>query len=237
MLFSAPISGTIAPTLGTDMDRLSDTLFGQTRGAVLAVLFGHPSESYYLRQLVRTTGKGMGAVQKEVKQLLEAGLVTKNVIGNQTFYQANSGSPVFSEIKGLVTKTVGVHDILRAALNPLRSHIQAAFVYGSIAKQTETANSDIDLMVVGDVDFGQIATRLGQAQRQLSREINPTLYPPPEWQSKLAANNHFLKDVLSGEKLFIFGDEDELRRMGEKRMARKTRKPTSRNQESFRDSR
>ena len=205
-------------------DKLSNTLFGQTRSAVLAVLYGHVDESFYLRQLVRATGSGKGAVQREVKQLLEAGLVTKNAVGNQTFYQANQKSPVFSEIKSLVTKTVGIRDVLQMALNPLRKNIQTAFVYGSIAKQNETAKSDVDLMVVGDADFGQVTSRLSQAQRQLNREINPTLYPAPELRLKIAAGNHFLKNVLDGEKLFIFGDEDELRKLGGEQVARKTRK-------------
>jgi len=166
----------------------------------------------------------MGAVQKEVKQLADAGLIVKEVIGNQTFYRANAQSPVFSEIKSLVTKTVGIHDVLLTALDPLRKNIKTAFVYGSFAKQTETAKSDIDLMIVGDVDFGHVTSVLAQVQKKLNREINPTLYPVRELQSKIASGNHFLSSVLKGEKIFIVGDEGELRHLGAESMARKARK-------------
>jgi predicted nucleotidyltransferase len=224
--------GTFGPKLGTSMiDKLSRTIFGQTRSAVLGVLFGHVDESFYLRQLVRTTGAGKGAVQREVKELSDAGLISKTLVGNQTFYQANQSSPIFSEIKSLVTKTVGVHDVLRTALNPFRKDIQAAFVYGSIAKQTETPKSDIDLMVVGNIDFDRISARLHEAQKRLNREINPSLYPEAELRQKIASGNHFLRTVLSGEKIFIFGDESEFRRLGEHQpLVRKDKKQPRSNQ-------
>src|SRR6516225_7035107 len=133
---------------------LSETLFGRTRGAVLSVLYGHVGEAFYLRQLARLTDITLGPVQREIRQLVEAGLVSKKTIGAQTLYSANQESPVFAEIKSLVTKTVGMHDVLSAALSPLRKKIDLAFVYGSVARSGESKRSDVDLMVVADVDFG-----------------------------------------------------------------------------------
>jgi predicted nucleotidyltransferase len=193
---------------------LSNTLFGRTRGAVLSVLYGHIGEAFYLRQLARRTDIALGPVQREVRQLVDAGLVTKKIVGAQTLYSANRDSPVFAEIKNLVMKTVGVHDVLNTALDPLRKKINLAFVYGSVARSGETERSDVDLMVVGKVDFSTIVEKLAAAQKTLNREINPTVYSVKEFGSKVRGN--FLKTVLTDKKLFIIGDENVLREVGQK---------------------
>ena len=193
---------------------LSDTLFGRTRGAVLSVLYGHVGESFYLRQLARLTGKSLGPVQREVRQLVDAGLVTRRNEATRTLYSANQDSPVFAEIKSVITKTIGMHDVLNSALEELLRKINLAFVYGSVARSGETARSDVDLMVVGKVDFSTVVSKVAKAQKALNREINPTVYSVKEFQSKLRGN--FLKNVLAEKKLFIIGDENVLRQLGEK---------------------
>jgi predicted nucleotidyltransferase len=192
---------------------LSNTLFGRTRGAVLSILYGHVGESFYLRQLARRTGIALGPVQREVRQLVDAGLVTRRIVGGRTVYSANQEGPVFLEIKGLVTKTVGMHDVLSVALDPLRKKINLAFVYGSMARSSETEQSDIDLMVVGRVDFGTVVSELSEAQKILNREINPTVYSAKEFRHKIRGN--FLKTVLSEKKFFVIGDENVLRELGQ----------------------
>jgi predicted nucleotidyltransferase len=196
---------------------LSNVLFGRTRGAVLAVLYGHVGESYYLRQLARMTGIALGPVQRELRQLVDAGLVTKRIQGTQTLFTANELSPVFSEMRSLVAKTVGLHDVLLAALSPLSSKIDLAFVYGSVARAGETELSDVDLMVVGTAKFADVVDRIAGAQKTLSREINPTVYTAREFTSKLRGN--FLKTVLGGKKLFLIGGEDDLRELGRQPVA------------------
>jgi predicted nucleotidyltransferase len=193
---------------------LSEILFGRTRGAVLAILYGHVGQAFYLRQLARLTEISLGPVQREMRQLVEAGLVRKQTIGAQTLYSAKQDNPVFREIKSLVTKTVGMHDVLFAALAPLRKDINLAFVYGSVARARETELSDVDLMVVGNVDFGDVVEGLSDAQKILNREINPTVYSVREFGKRLHGN--FLKTVVSDRKLFIVGDEDVLRELGQK---------------------
>jgi len=193
---------------------LSNTLFGRTRGAVLSVLYGHIGEFFYLRQLARLTDITLGAVQRELRHLVDARLVSRKTIGAQTFYTANQESPVFAEIKSLITKTVGMHDVLFAALEPLRKKINLAFVYGSVAQSSETKRSDVDLMIVGNVDFGIVVEKLVDPQRTLNREINPTVYSIKEFQKK--ARENFLKTVLARKKLFIIGDENVLRELGQK---------------------
>ncbi|HUY93807.1 MAG TPA: hypothetical protein VMU71_00870 [Terracidiphilus sp.] len=190
----------------------SDTLFGRTRGAVLAVLYGHVGESYYLRQLARMTGIALGPVQRELRQLVDAGLVTKRIQGTQTLFTVNESSPVFAEMRSLVAKTVGMHDVLLASLRPLEKKIDLTFVYGSVARAGESEQSDVDLMVVGTAGFADVVDRIAEAQTTLNREINPTVYTAREFTSKL--RGHFLKTVLGGKKLFLIGDEDDLRELG-----------------------
>jgi predicted nucleotidyltransferase len=193
---------------------LSETLFGRTRGAVLSVLYGHIGEGFYLRQLARRIDIALGPVQREIRQLVDAGLVSRKTVGAQTLYSANQESPVFAEIKSLITKTVGMHDVLYAALHPLRKKINLAFVYGSVARSGETERSDVDLMVVGRVDFGIVVAKLTDAQKTLNREINPTVYSVREFRAKTRGN--FLKHVMADKKLFIIGDENVLRELGQK---------------------
>jgi predicted nucleotidyltransferase len=193
---------------------LGQLLFGDTRRAILALLYGHSQEQFYLRDLVRRTETALGAAQRELKQLTEAGLVLRVKRGNQVYYQANLANPIFSELKGILTKTAGIGDVVRQALQPVTDKVRTAFIYGSVAKGAETASSDIDLMVIGDVGFGEVVSCLSTAEAKLGREINPTVYPPLEYAMKLKAKNHFLTSVLREKKIFVIGDEHELRRLG-----------------------
>jgi len=200
-------------------NNISSTLFGKTRRAVLSLLYTHTDETFYLRQISRTAGAGLGAVQREVGQLFRAGIILRIGRGRNVYYQANPDCPVFEELKSLVVKTAGVGDVLRAAFTPLADHIKIALIYGSFARGEEKQNSDIDVLIIGTVTFAEIVSVLRQAQEKLSREINPTVYPSDEFQSKLAAGNHFLKMVLKENKIFLIGDERELTRLAQKRLA------------------
>jgi len=192
------------------IDILGATLFGKTRRAVLALLYSHPDESFYLRQIARVTGAGMGSLQRELKQLSEAGIIRRSEIGRQAFFTANSKSPVFLELRNLIIKTFGVTDVLRAALSSLAETIQVAFIYGSIAGREIKQSSDVDVMVIGEAAFAEVVAALSPVQETLAREINPSVYPPEEFKSKLAQGHHFLKSVLNGPKIFLIGDENEL---------------------------
>ena len=216
-----PKKGTIVPNMSTNshFDNLSTVLFGKTRRAVLSLLYSHPDETFYLRQIARASKGGLGAVQREVRQLFESGIIKRTERGRQVFYQANPESPVFSELKSLIVKTAGVGDVLRAALTPAADRIQTAFIYGSFARGDERRGSDVDVLVIGKVTFAEAVTALSKAQESVGREINPTVYPPAEFQSKLTAGNHFLKSVLKGDKVFLIGDERELARLAKKRLA------------------
>jgi len=191
-------------------------LFGNSRNALLTIFYGHTDQSFYLRQLLRATGSGNGALQRELQHLTSLALITRKVRGNQVLYQANSRSPIFSEMKSLIAKTVGIHDTIRSALAQLSEEIPVAFVYGSVARQQERSNSDVDLMVLGSVSFSVLVSALRLAQKALDREINPTVFPISEFRSKLAAGNHFLRAVMRDKKLFVLGSENELAKLAAK---------------------
>ena len=185
-------------------------LFGHTRGGILGLLYGHPDRKFYVRQIAREIGASVGSVQRELETLSQLGLIGRSISGKQVYYQVNRNHPAFVEMQALVAKTVGALQLLRSALAPLAKRIAAAFVYGSMARQEETAESDVDLMIVGDVTLDEVLPHLARVERIIGRPVNPTLYSPAEFQSRLAAGNHFLKSVMRGEKVFLIGVEDEL---------------------------
>jgi uncharacterized protein len=203
----------------TETLRVADVLFGHVRSGILSLLYGRPDQSFYLRQIARHIGASTGAVQRDITQLSRAGLIRRTPLGSQVFYQANFDSPVFAEMRGLITKTVGVADILRLLLAEVAGRIKAAFVYGSVARHEETAQSDVDLMIVGGVTLEELFPIFEKAQSATGRQVNATVYSPKEFRSKIAAGNHFLQSVLKDKKLFVVGSEDELGKVGRIRMA------------------
>jgi uncharacterized protein len=194
-------------------DLLTETLLGKTRRAVLSILYGHADEQFYLRQLVRVSGCGVGAAQRELKALAEAGIIKRMGKGKQVYYQANDRSAVYPELKSLIMKTAGMGDALKMALLPLAERIRVAFVYGSIACGGETRESDVDLFVIGDVTLAEIVKILTPVQLTLNREINPTVYPVKEFKAKRSAGHHFITSLLNAEKVFLIGDEHDLARV------------------------
>lgn len=189
-------------------------LFGKTQRALLALFFVHPQQSFYLRQILRLTGIGQGAAQRELAKWVEAGLLVRNQQGRQVYFQANRESPAFPELKGLAVKTSGVADILKQSLTALTGRVSVAFVYGSLACGNEKEDSDIDVLVVGKAAFREVAAALTPAEGALGREINPTVYTEREFREKLKAGHHFLKSVNTGPKLFLVGSENEFKRLG-----------------------
>ncbi len=194
-------------------NNLGTTLFGKARRGILSLLYGHADEEYYLRQIARTTGIGIGPVQRELKLLTDSGIIQRRVQGRQVYYQANRKSPIYDELHGLIIKTTGVADVLRSALAPSAGRIKVAFVFGSIAIGNEVKASDIDVMVVGDISFGDVVSLLSSAEEKLGREVNAVVYPIAEFKQKVRDDHHFVKTVLEDEKIFLTGDEDELRRL------------------------
>ena len=206
---------------------LADVLFGRTRGAILALLYGHADESFYTRQIAREVNASVGAIQRELETLAKIGLIKRRSVGNQVFYQVNKDASVFPEMRGLVNKTVGSISVLRRALEPMSNQIFVAFVYGSVAREEETAQSDVDLMIIGKADLENVVSRLSGVEKTLGRAINPSVYSAAEFRSKLINGNHFLNTVIKAPKVFLIGGDDELRKVGRVRVV-KTRAHQSR---------
>jgi predicted nucleotidyltransferase len=201
---------------------MGDVLFGKARGAILALLYGHPEEQFYYRQITRQLRDvSSGTLQRELDTLRQLGLVERSSLGKQVFYKANVRHPIYPELRALVSKTVGVFHLLGSALAPLADRIRVAFVYGSMARQEEKAESDIDLMVIGSASLEDVIAQLSETERMLGRALNPTVYSAAEFGRKLGSGNHFLSSVMKREKVFLIGDGDELGKVAGIRMAEK----------------
>ena len=189
----------------------ADALFSKVRQRVLGVLFGNPGRSFYANEVIALAGSGTGAVQRELIRLAATGLVTITRLGKQKHYQANAAAPVFEELRGLVLKTSGLADVLRAGLVPLTEQIIAAFVYGSVAKKQDSAKSDIDLMVVSDsLTYADLFAALEDSTNRLGRKVNPTVYSPQELAKRRKQGNAFVTRVLAQPKIWLIGGQRDL---------------------------
>jgi predicted nucleotidyltransferase len=200
-------------------EKQNSGLFNKTRQAVLALLYGHDDESFYLRQIVRAVRLGQGSVQRELARLTRDGYLIRTRRGNQVYFQVNRHSPVFAELKMLVMKTGGATGVLQTALAKLSERTAVAFLYGSIVTGTDRSGSDVDLIVVGDVTFAEVVAAVRPAQEILQREVNPSVYSPAEFRKKIQAGHHFLSALLKAPKIFLDGTPRELTRLASKRLA------------------
>lgn len=213
-----PKSGMFVPILGvkseTPSDRstsLVDALFTKTQQRVLGALFGQPDRSFYASELIRYAGTGSGAAQRELARLEASGLVVTRRVGHQKHYQANPASPLFSELRNIMLKTVGLAEPVREALAPLAPAIRAAFVYGSVAKATDRADSDIDLMLISDtLTYADVFGALEPVAGRLGRPVNPTVYTATEFATRVRDENAFVRRVLEQPKLWLIGSDDDL---------------------------
>jgi predicted nucleotidyltransferase len=194
---------------------IAAAIFTDSQSRLFCWLFGQPERSYHLSELRRFTGLGSASLQRELNRLAEAGLVCSERVGNMRRFQANPQSPVFSELVSLTRKTLGVEPLLREALLPLAPDLKAAWVYGSVAKQTDTAQSDIDVMLVGEnLLLGHILELLVPLEAQLGRKINPTCYTPTDFERRRAEPDSFVNRILKQPVLPLIGDAHEPERAG-----------------------
>jgi predicted nucleotidyltransferase len=200
---------------------LAELLGSGLRAKLMGWLFTHPDEEFFVRQLESLLDEDSTNLSRELARLERLGILACRTSGRQKHYRANPACPIYDELRGLARKTAGLTDILKELLKPLSGKIIVAFVYGSQAGGTSQAASDVDLMVVGKVAFGEVVAALQPAQEKLGREINPTAYSKAEFNAKLRAGHHFVKAVMEGPKLFVIGDERELAGLAQKRLARR----------------
>ena len=219
MGISIPFMGNLVPTRSSRPARrkraaesadvptgIADALFTTTQQRVLALLYGQPSRSFFASELIELTGSGSGAVQRELARLGSSGLVEVTRIGKQKHFRANAKCPVFEELRGLVVNTVAVAEPIRRALGPLGDRVARALIHGSVARGTDTAASDIDLLVVADaLTLEELYSALAPVEAVLHRRISPTLYTAEEYESRKSSDNGFLGRVLAGEHLTLIG--------------------------------
>jgi predicted nucleotidyltransferase len=194
---------------------IGEALFPKIKRQLLAHVFLAQDRKHYFREITRLVGASPGAVQRELKTLVAAGILITEKIGRQQYYWADPECMVYSELKAIVVKTFGVVDTVSAALTSLVDSIDLAFVYGSIASGQDTGKSDIDLMVIGKASFRSLAKALRETESLLSRPINPTLFSSEEFSRKINEKNHFLQNVLNADKLMIIGTENDLARLAQ----------------------
>ena len=195
----------------SDAVSLGGALFTTTQQRVLACLFGQPARSYYANELIKLTGAGSGAVQRELKRLAESGLVTAERRGNQRHFQANPQSPIFQEMVQIVQKTFGLAQPILEALVSFEDDIDCAFIFGSVAEKQDTAASDIDLFVISDkLSYANLLNQLVATEAQLGRNINTTIYTPLDVRQRLQESNASLTRVFEQPKLWIVGDGTDI---------------------------
>ena len=189
--------------------RVLDTLFPRIRQAILAATVLHLDRWWYLSDLAKHLGVRPSSLQRELTALADAGILRRRHDGNRVYFQANPDCPFLPELQGLLAKTAGVVDVLREELEPFAARIDSAFIYGSMARAQEIATSDVDLMIIGQVGLAELAPALRGAEQRLSRPVNPSLYSLAEFVTKAQGGHPFIKTVLDGDKLFIFGSLHE----------------------------
>ena len=192
---------------------MSTLLFSEYRKRILGLLLLNPEASYHVRELARLTDTSAGTLHKELSKLTAGGILQSKKIGNQVHYSANMLCPIFNELASILRKTSGLIDVLVKALSTVQNQISFAFVFGSVARGEQQSNSDVDVMLVGNLSFGDSIRCLHSTQTTLQREINPVVYSIDEFKRRIENNDSFIKEVLAKPKLFIIGTENELRQL------------------------
>jgi len=183
------------------------------------MLYGHPDQAFYLRQIVKHAEMGTGQIQRELKRLASVGILKRFEQGRHVYYQASENCPIYDDLRGLVAKTIGAPDVLRQVLDDMAHRINVAFTFGSMATGEQHSPSDVDVMVIGDVTFREVSGCLAQAEQRLRRAVNPVVYPVTEFKQKLQDEHHFVTSVMKQPKVFVIGTENELRDLGQQRVA------------------
>jgi DNA-binding transcriptional ArsR family regulator len=197
-----------------------DSLLPATRQAILTATLMHSQRWWYLSDLARHLGKTPSSLQRDLAALARAGILRQRREGNRTYFQADTDSPLYPELRGLIVKTTGLVEVLREALAPHAGGIVAAFIYGSFARQEEQNRSDVDLIVVGTASLAQLATHIRRAEAEIGREVQVVIRTPEEF-ARQASDGHFVREVMARERLFIIGDEHVLGRLAGRRSNRK----------------
>jgi predicted nucleotidyltransferase len=186
-----------------------DALMPPVRQRVLSLTFGTPDRWWYLSELANALGTTPSSLQRELDSLATAAILLMRPEGRRTYYRANENSAIYEELRGIVRKTMGIPNEIRASIAPIERKISLALIYGSVARGEERADSDVDVLVVADdLMLEELFRRLAPAEKKLRRKVNPTLYTREEFRRRRRAKNTFLQNVLSGDHIILTGDID-----------------------------
>ena len=191
---------------------LSLLITSKSRVEIITWFVTHPGDRFHYNELIRILKASPPSIQNEPKRLETAGFLISKKEANVRFYWVNQDFILYPEIKSIILKTVGLADQIKGALSRI-GHIESAFIYGSVAKNLEDMRSDIDLMVIGEIDIDELHEALSKVEETLGREINPTVFDSKEWQQRLKKQESFVTDVINNQKIFLIGNEDGLRRL------------------------
>lgn len=217
-----PILGDIIPDMGRSATKppltktttkigFAAALFSKVQLRLLSLLLSHPERGFHLSEIIKIVNSGTGGVQRELAKLTQAGILTLTADGNRKKYQANKEAPIFEELSRIILKSTGLVEPIKSALENFQDKIRFSFIYGSIAKGTDTASSDVDVMIVGEnLSYGEIFGALQPAEKSIHRTINPNIMSPTEWSQTLAANNPFLRAIIQQPRIMIIGSDNEL---------------------------
>lgn len=197
-----------------------DLMFGTYRRQLLATLLLRPDERFHVRELGRMTGLSPGSIHRELKILAESGLLRQKRVGNQVLYQSNPDCPVFEELASIFRKTAGLADLLRDALREYAEKIDTAFVFGSMATGRQIPSSDVDVMVLGDVQLIDVVKALSSLSETLGREINPVVMTTDDFVADLAKKKRFTARIMDERKVFVIGSEREFAELIQDQSAR-----------------
>ncbi|MFH1228523.1 MAG: nucleotidyltransferase domain-containing protein [Planctomycetota bacterium] len=193
---------------------LKEIFSSKARIALLKLFLLNQAKAYYLREIAAQTGLPIQAVQRETARLLKTGLIDKSASGNRVYYQVNKNCPIYSDLKSIILKSSGMAGLLRQYLNDAgKDDIRIAFIYGSYAKNTENINSDIDLLVIGNITGRKISSLLAPAKSELKREINSNIYSEQEFRSRITKKDHFITGILKEPRIFLIGNANDLKRV------------------------
>ena len=194
------------------MNTLAQILSSRVRASIFQLLFGLMEAELHVRELARQSGLAEASLRQELRKLMRLELVCNRRSGNRVYFKANRNHPFYPDIHQLVIKTIGLVEVLAAAL--VKSDIDIAFVFGSVAQSKEVGHSDVDLMVVGGIGLRKLTSLLVGISDKIGREINPHVMTVKEYLKRIKSEDHFVTNVLSGPKFFIIGNEDDFEAMG-----------------------
>jgi predicted nucleotidyltransferase len=209
LIFFVDKSYTLVVYSSTEVRELLSKLFSSTRAELLSLFFNNPDEKFYLREIARHISKDAAGIKRELDTLVKIGLLGVEKRGVQKYYFADKNSPIFSEMKGLIFKTTGIQGSIKAVLSRLKG-VQMAFIYGSYAKGSEKEDSNINLMVIGQVNITELNDVVMGLEEKMKREIDYLAFDELEYRKRKEAKDPFIREIVKGKKIFLLGKEDDI---------------------------